>query len=238
MKRALSVFAAAILGVLSQPIHAQDATPQLDQTYIRAGKAVRDLARMMDCLMERQPDLARKLFEHRYDSPEYNRVKTEFLEGAPSCLFLTSQLTTTDLMGLGAVAERLISIDGPLRVVDPRHVPNDLRGGSYTWSWRTLTDATKAQQQAMGHCLVARHGAEVERLLATRQSSRQERAVFNSIGAQLTDCIPAGEIVRLSPEYLRKAIAVAYYLAAKSSRASAFWTGEPSSRRDSGRLSG
>jgi hypothetical protein len=202
------------LALFHAPVMAANEGEELDRIYLRTGKGTRDLARMVDCLINRNPQAARELFAHVSGSPEEAVAMQTFFENGGSCLFMTWQLGTSGLMARGAVAEKLIAADRLVEIIDPPAVPSIKGGGSYSWQWRNLSPESALKLVPVADCLVARHGARVKELLATKPTSPGERKVFNSMRGEISACIPAGERIVLQPQILRAAIATSYYIAA------------------------
>lgn len=219
MKRPAAFLLALLAGLalVQAPAMAADESQELDRTYLRTGKGTRDLARMVDCLINQNPQGARALFAQAAGSPELSRAMRIFFEHGGNCLFMTWDLRTSGLMARGAVAEKLIAADRPTQVVDPPSVPFIKGGGSYRWQWRDLPQESAQKLIPVADCLVSRHGVRVEELLSTRSTSPDERDVFNSMADELSACIPAGERIALQPQILRAAIATSFYIAARAS---------------------
>lgn len=219
MKRLLAFPLALLAGfaLFQAPAIAADEGQEFDRTYLRTGKGTRDLARMVDCLINQNPQGARALFAHAAGSPELSRAMQTFFEHGGNCLFMTWDLRTSGLMARGAVAEKLIAADRPTEIVDPPSVPFIEGGGSYRWQWRNLPRESAQKLVPVADCLVSRHGARVNELLATRPTSPDEREVFNAMAGELSACIPAGERIALQPQILRAAVATSFYIAARAS---------------------
>ena len=160
---ALALAALAVAGSLPAPAIAQDNGQELDRTYLRTAKGTRDLARMVDCLINQNPKLARELFALTPGSPEYSRAGEQFFEHGGGCLFMTWRLETSGLMARGAVAELLIEADRPTEIVDPPSVSFIRGGGSYRWQWRNLPQESAQRLVPVADCLVSRHGARARR---------------------------------------------------------------------------
>ena len=67
----------------------------------------------------------------------------------------------------------------------------------------------------VANCLVNTHPGKVAELLATDETSNDERKLFNDMSAEITGCIRAGERLTLNPMYLRPALAIGFYTSAR-----------------------
>lgn len=215
MKRLSSAIAAVLL-VAHVPAAAADGASELDRNYLELQSASRSLSNMVACLINQRPDVARNLFDHEVGSPEHNEVARRFYADGGNCLWRAQMLQVRGLVGQGAVAEHLIVMDGVTGPIRPSAASSIQGGGKYAWTWRNLTPAATASALPLANCLLDRHPARVQELLTTRQVTRQEREVFNAMGAELSDCIPAGQTWTLQPQILRAAMATVYYKSARN----------------------
>lgn len=221
MKRLIAAMAATAVLFGSAPAVARPApgatAPQIDRIYLRMSRGPRALTHMVDCLINENPALARSLFDQPMGSPQYVEQSNRFFSRGPAggCLWRTQLLKTTGLMAIGTVAQRLIEADAVSAPVRPAAGSAGQGGGTYQWTLDNLPDAMANRSLPLSYCLLERHGARVAEILAAKPVSKQERDIFNLMGGELSDCIPAGQKLTLQPHIMRAAIAIAYYTSSR-----------------------
>lgn len=222
MRRLLALCAAicALASTASPLLAAGEApSPELDRFYLRLASGPREVSRMVGCLLNQNPDTARKLFDDPLFSEPYSRTADEFLRHGSNCLFNNSDLRMSSLLFVGTVAEQLIERDRPARpgrAAWPDGSSLQLGGGKHLWTWRNLTPAATGRMLPLSYCLLERHPDQVEAIFATRPTSDGERKLFNAMNDEIDTCIPSGETWTLQPHLLRAALAVAYYRSARA----------------------
>lgn len=227
MKPGVPLYAAIgalVLAVSSVPALAAGEAPsaELDRFYLRLAAGPRDLSRMADCLINRNAEGARQLFDYAPDSESSYPVLQEFFKDGGNCLFVTWKLRSSSLMFLGAVAEHLIRKDElarPVQVARQSDGSLQLGGGAHLWTWRNLTEKAAARSLPLARCLLERHPDQIEAVLGTRQTSDSERKLFNALNDEIDGCIPTGESWTLQPQILRAGLAIAYYTSARAAAA-------------------
>ena len=225
MRRALGLFlaAASVLGAIvpAAPAAAQGEKiemEQLDRVYLRFSGPTRDLRKLMRCQLAKNPEIARALFLHAYGSLEQQQALSAFYGSGEftSCLRVgVRRLTAQALAGMGALADALIDLDGieaPAARMPSWQNPG---GGAFVWTWQRITGEQEALHIPVANCLVNEHPAKVAEVLATDETSNNERRQFNSMSAEIVDCIPTGERLTLNPMVLRPALAVGFYSSAR-----------------------
>ena len=202
-------------------------SPELDRFYFRLAQGPRTLRQYVNCQLNRDPELGRRIFDYEYGSGAQARLLGEFLDddnhNAP-CLFVATELRSNQLMYLGALADELIARDKPTRPARaawPAGSSLDLGGGAHLWTWRNLTDAATARSLPLSYCLLERHSDQVEAVLRARPNANGERELFNALNDEINTCIPAGETWTLQPQILRAAMAITYYQSARAAGAHA-----------------
>ena len=225
MKSALALCAAVGLALAPAGSPALAAgekpSPELDRFYFRLAAGPRTLRQYVNCQLNRDHELGRRMFDYEFGSAAQARLLNEFLDddnhNAP-CLFVATELRSNHLMYLGALADELISRDKPARPARAAWQADSglqLGGGSHLWTWRNLTDAAAARLVPLSYCLLERHADQIEVVLKARANANGEREAFNALNDEINTCIPVGETWTLQPQLLRAAMAIAFYHSAR-----------------------
>jgi hypothetical protein len=202
-------------------------SPELDRFYFRLAAGPRTLRQYVNCQLNRDPQLARRIFDYEYGSAALRPLLGQFLDddnhNAP-CLFVATELRSNYLMYLGALADELIDRDQPARpprAAWPAGSGLASGGGSHLWTWRNLSDAAAERSLPLSYCLIERHADQVEALLNARPNADGERKLFNALNDEIDACIPVGGNWTLQPQILRAALAIAYYQSVRAAAANA-----------------
>lgn len=199
---------------------------ELGSQYLNLGASSRALHQMIACLINRNPELARRVLAQPLQSAEQAQLTNDFFEDGGGCLFIVAGLRTDHIMALGTLADELMMKDGVEPASRPRPATSTAGGGSFEWVWVDLPGARKAQIPPLADCLVEQDPVRVEAVLSARPTSSEERSAFNAMADSISDCIPAGRTRTLQPMILRAALALSYYHAAHSVAVDARGSGE------------
>jgi len=191
---------------------------QIDRVYLRFAGTTRALRQLIRCMVSRDEQAAREVFDHPQGSVAQAEAFNLFLGSAQATTCLRPsirRLGARRLAALGTLAETLMDMDGVENPVAQLPSWQGAGGGAFVWTWQRLTDEQESLHVPVANCLVNAHPVRVAELLATDETSNRERKLFNSMSAEISDCIPAGQRLTLNPMMLRPALAVSFYISTR-----------------------
>lgn len=155
-----------------------------------------------DCVTDKFRQSVRKLLTLDYRSDEYDHALETLTRASRTCLpFAYGRLRSAQVLLAGAFAEQLL--------------PKALGGAPL--AQRTAHDPRKAPVAArdegeyLGLCVARTMPGEVEKLLATKPASAEEKAAVAAITPRLGPCVRAGAAARVNVPGLRALVALAAY---------------------------
>lgn len=163
------------------------------------------------CAARRRVPQAEALLGLDYRQDEYDRVARDLASRSWQCTPDGRLIFSRILFAGGLAEERLSTL---------------LAGAPLAGRIASAPElGTRDRTEAVGHCLLRAQPASVARLLASTPVSAEETALVAELTPQLVDCVPTGQILRVSQSSLRAILAMSAYRLIQSNSAAPRRTG-------------
>jgi hypothetical protein len=191
----------AALGCLMALSAAMSTNAQASQRPFRSEPiALRMMQDFGRCVVRQDRSRAERVLAMDFSTPAYKREIRALADSENGCTWVSvSQMRFSTLLFAGSLAEALMSqyqASLPDRLV-----------------WREGDPVLEARSESEAAALCTAHAVpnEVANLFATQAGSDDEAAALNSIMPHLTDCVRAGQQLRVNREGLRVLLSLAAY---------------------------